>query len=77
MQLLFSNVDYNDYLGRIGIGRIERGSVRRGGEAVLCRADGTTESVRIARLYLFEGLRRAEVEQAAFGDIVAVAGIAA
>lgn len=75
-QMLFSNVDYNEYLGRIGIGRIERGRIHRNDDVLLCRADGTNETVRIARLYTFEGLGRVEVEQAAFGDIVAVAGIA-
>ncbi len=76
LQLLFSNVDYNEYLGRIGIGRIERGTLKRGDAVVLCRIDGTMEPVRIVRLYQFEGLKRTEVEDAAFGDIVAVAGIA-
>ncbi len=75
LQLLFSNVDYNDYLGRIGIGRIERGRLHKNEAAVLCRADGTTNQIRIVRLYEFEGLKRTEVEEAAFGDIVAVAGI--
>ena len=76
LQLLFSNVDYNEYLGRIGIGRIERGKLKRGDAAVLCRIDGSMEPVRIVRLYQFEGLKRTEVEDASFGDIVAVAGIA-
>jgi GTP-binding protein len=76
LQLLLSNIDYNEYLGRIGIGRIERGRVKRGDPAVLCRIDGSSEQVRVVRLYQFEGLKRNEVEDAAFGDIVAVAGIA-
>ena len=75
-QLLFSNIDYNDYVGRIGVGRIERGRVHRGDNATLCRADGTQRAVKITRLYQFEGLKRVEVEQAEMGDIVAVAGIA-
>lgn len=75
-QLLFSNIDYNDYVGRIGVGRIERGSVHRGESATLCRTDGTQRAVKITRLYQFEGLKRVEVEEAQMGDIVAVAGIA-
>ena len=75
LQLMFSNVDYNEYLGRIGIGRIQRGRIQCNDEVLLCRADGTSKVVRIVKLYQFEGLKRAEVEAAAFGDIVAVAGI--
>ncbi len=75
LQLMFSNVDYNEYLGRIGIGRIQRGRIQCNDEVLLCRADGTSKLVRIVKLYQFEGLKRAEVEAAAFGDIVAVAGI--
>ena len=75
-QLLFSNIDYNDYVGRIGVGRIERGRVHRGESATLCRTDGTQRTVKLTRLYQFEGLKRVEVEEAQMGDIVAVAGIA-
>ena len=76
MQILFSNIEYDEYLGRIGIGRVERGSVKYGQQAVLCRRDGSTENVKLTRLYQFDGLKRAEVESAALGDIIAVAGIA-
>ncbi|MCI8360560.1 MAG: translational GTPase TypA, partial [Clostridiales bacterium] len=75
LQILFSNIDYDDYLGRIGVGRVERGRVKAGQAATLCHADGSTSHVRIAKLYMFEGLRRAEVESAALGDIISVAGI--
>ena len=76
MQILFSNIEYDEYLGRIGIGRVERGSVKYGQQAVLCRRDGSTENVKLTRLYQFDGLKRAEVESATLGDIIAVAGIA-
>lgn len=74
-QVLFSNVDYDDYVGRIGIGRVERGEVHDGENVVLCHRDGTTKNVKVAKLYQFEGLRRVEVESAKLGDIVAVSGI--
>jgi len=76
LQLLFSNIDYDDYVGRIGIGRVERGSVKVGQQVALCRKDGSVRNVKIAKLYQFEGLKRVEAEKAELGDIVAVSGIA-
>lgn len=76
LQILFSNIDYDDYTGRIGIGRVERGSVRNGQAVTLCKRDGTTVNCRIGKLYQFEGLQRAECESAALGDLIAVTGIA-
>ena len=75
MQLLFSNIDADEYVGRIGIGRVERGEVHYTDPAVLCHRDGTTENVRITRLYQFEGLHRVETDHAQLGDIIAVAGL--
>lgn len=75
MQILFSNIDYDEYVGRIGIGRVERGSVKSGQSAVLCCRDGSTKNVKIAKLYQFEGLKRVECETAKLGDIVSVSGI--
>lgn len=75
MQILFSNIDYDDYVGRIGIGRVERGTVKNGQNAVLCCRDGSTRNVKIAKLYQFEGLKRVETESASLGDIVSVSGI--
>ncbi len=75
LQLLFSSLDYDDYVGRIGVGKVERGSVKMGQSVVLCKQDGTTQNVKVSRLYQFEGLKRAEVDSAKAGDIVAVSGI--
>ena len=75
-QILFSNIEYDDYVGRIGVGRVERGTFYGGSQAVLCKRDGETENVKISKLYEFEGLKRVEVEKAQFGDLIAVSGIA-
>lgn len=75
LQILFSNIDYDEYVGRIGIGRVERGSVKAGQNAVLCRRDGSTKNVKIAKLYQFEGLKRVETDTASLGDIISVSGI--
>ncbi len=73
-QVLVSSVDYDDYVGRIGIGRVERGSIEEGQQAVLCKPTGSA-SCKISRLYQFQGLKRVEVESARLGDIVAISGI--
>ncbi len=75
LQILFSNIDYDDYVGRIGVGRVERGSVKVNQSVVLCRKDGGTNNVRITKLYQFEGLKRVEAESAKLGDLIAVSGI--
>ena len=75
MQVLFSNIDYDNFVGRIGVGRVERGEIKIGQSAVLCRNDGTTENVRITKLYQFEGLKRVETESGKVGDLVCVSGI--
>ncbi len=72
-QVLFSNIDYDDYVGRIGIGRVERGSLRVGQTVTIC---GGGEEARMTKLYQFEGLKRVEAESAGLGDIIAVSGIA-
>ena len=75
LQLQIANLDYNDYVGRMGIGRVYRGTIRLGASVALLRLDGTVENQKVTRLEVFEGLRRAGVEEAAAGEIVAVAGI--
>lgn len=75
LQILFTSLDYDDYIGRIGVGRVERGRVNKNEPIVLCKTDGTQENVRVSRLYQFEGLSRVEVDSAAAGDIVCISGI--
>ena len=75
LQVLFSSLDYDDYIGRIGVGRVERGTIKRNDSLVLCKTDGSEDNVRISRLYQFDGLKRVEVDSASVGDIICIAGI--
>ena len=75
LQALVANLDSNDYLGRIAIGRIVNGRVAIGDQIAVSKLDGSVERTRVTKLYLFDGLRRAEVDAAAAGDIVCLAGI--
>ena len=75
LQILFSNIDYDDYVGRIGIGRVERGTVKTGQTVTICHADGRNSNAKIAKLYVYEGLKRVEVQTAKIGDIICVSGI--
>lgn len=68
-------LDYNDYVGRIGIGRIQRGTMKVNETVVCLRADGTKTQFRIQKLFGFIGLHRIEIEEAHAGDIVAIAGL--
>ncbi len=73
-QMLVSNIEYDDYVGRIAIGRIERGSLELNMPIAICKAD-KTENARVTKLYTYEGLKRIEVEKAGAGDIVALSGV--
>lgn len=75
MQMLVSNIDYDEYLGRIAVGRIERGKIDTGSTVAICKAE-KTETGKIAKLFTYEGLKKAEVESAGAGEIVALSGIA-
>lgn len=75
-QILFSSLEYDEYVGRIGVGRVERGEIKANTPYVLCRQDGTTENVKFSKIYQFEGLKRVETPIAKFGDLVSIAGIA-
>ena len=75
LQLLVTTIDSNEYVGRIAIGKIERGSIKKNQPAVLIRRDGNLEQVKITNLYVYTGLKRIETDEAFLGDIIAVSGI--
>ncbi|OGC03842.1 GTP-binding protein TypA [candidate division WOR-1 bacterium RIFOXYA12_FULL_43_27] len=75
LQMQVANLAYNDYVGRIGIGRVFSGTLKKGESIVVCRRDGSIEQAKITKLSTFEGLKEVETEQAECGDIVSVAGI--
>lgn len=74
LQLLVANLDYNDYVGRLAIGRIFSGELALGDQVVVVKRDGSIKKLRISQLYVFEGLKREPVERAGVGEIVALAG---
>lgn len=76
-QMLVSSIDYNEYVGRIGIGRVENGSLRQNQEIVLCNYRDESERIkgRATNLYQIEGLNRVAVEEVGFGDIICLSGI--
>lgn len=75
VQMLVSNIEYDEYVGRIAVGRVERGVIKEGQNLVLCHHDGSTSKVKTTKIYLYEGLKRTEVPEAEAGEIVEVAGI--
>jgi GTP-binding protein len=74
-QFQCNNLDYNDYVGRLAIGRLKHGSLQSAGLYTLCTPEGAHRPVKIAQLFTWRGLKRTETERADAGDIVAVAGI--
>ena len=76
LQLQISNLDYDNFLGRLGVGRISKGCIKNGETVSLARNDGKIESFRISKLYVTEGIKRVEKDIAYFGDIVTIAGCA-
>ena len=75
MQMLVSNIDYDDYIGRISIGRVERGAINLNMPVVICKSEDKTLNARVAKLYVYDGLKRIEVDKAEAGDIVALSGV--
>ena len=75
LQAIICNVDYDEYVGRIGIGRIVRGSIKDAENVAIIHTDKTTTNARVGKLYQFEGLKRVEVTDAKMGDIIAVSGL--
>ena len=76
-QVLISTIDYNEYIGRIGVGKVDNGIIKAGMEAVIINAHDSSKSqkVRISKLYEFDGLNRVEIKEATIGSIVAISGI--
>ena len=75
LQLLISNIDYDDYVGQMAVGRVERGTAKVGQTAVICKKDGSTTQIRLTKMYMYEGLKRVEAQTASIGDIVLVSGV--
>lgn len=77
LQMLISTIDYNEYVGRIGVGKIERGRIIQGEEAVIVNKSEPEkmEKIKVGKIYEFEGLDRVEVERAEVGSIVAISGV--
>src|SRR5699024_9926256 len=74
LQFQVSLLDYNDYVGRIGIGRIFRGSIKVGQQVTMIKQDGSSQNFRITKLMGFLGLKRVEITEAFAGDLVAISG---
>jgi GTP-binding protein len=75
LQMLVANLDSSDYLGRIAIGRVFNGRVRIGDQVAVCKLDGRIQQTKVTKLFAFEGLKRVDIDEAAAGDIVCLAGI--
>lgn len=75
LQMLVTNLDYDDYVGRLAIGRIFSGRIAVGQQVSVCKRNGTIEKTKITQLYTFEGLKRVPIQEAEVGEIIALAGI--
>ncbi|MBW8747638.1 MAG: translational GTPase TypA, partial [Acidobacteria bacterium] len=76
LQILVTNLDYSDYLGRLAIARVFNGNLKTGDEVNVAKLDGTLQKTKITKLFSFAGLKRTDIEQTQIGDIVAIAGVA-
>jgi GTP-binding protein len=75
LQMLIANLDYSDYLGRLGIGRVFNGVLKYGDTVAIAKRDGTMHTTKITKLYSFEGLKRVDETLGQAGDILAIAGV--
>lgn len=75
MQMLVSNIDYDEFIGRMAIGRLERGTIKINDPVAICKKDGTTQNARIGKIFTHVGLKKVEVEEIGAGDIIEVSGI--
>lgn len=76
LQMLVTTIDYNNFVGKIGVGKIVRGSLKKNQQVALIRKDGTVKNVKVSNLYVYNGLNREETDSAMLGDIVSISGIA-
>ena len=76
LQILVTNLDYSDYLGRLAIARVFNGTLKTGQEVAVSKTDGTLQNVKITKLFTFDGLKRIDTPETQLGDIVAIAGVA-
>lgn len=74
-QMLVTTIDYNDYLGRLGIGKVHRGVIKLGAPMKVIHRDGVIEDARVSKIYSFEGLKRIEVNESSVGDVIAISGM--
>lgn len=75
LQMLVTSIDYNEYVGKIGIGKIERGTIKKNQTVAQMSKDGAKKNVKVSNVYTYDGLKRVEVEEAKLGDIIAISGI--
>jgi len=75
LQVRIANIDYDEYIGKIAVGKITRGTAHYGQTVALCRTDGSVANVKAGRIYTFEGLKRQEVESVPAGDIICISGL--
>ncbi|NLP00665.1 MAG: translational GTPase TypA [Clostridiaceae bacterium] len=75
LQFLVSSLDYDEYIGRIAIGRVERGTIKKDQQAVICKKNNNIQQVKISSLQNFQGLKRVDTNSASIGEIIAVSGI--
>ena len=74
LQFQISQLDYDDYIGRLGIGRINKGTIKTGSQVTIVKNDGNIEKTKITKLFINEGIKKREVTEAYYGDIVTMAG---
>ena len=75
LQMLITNTEYDEYVGKLGTGRIYNGKVEKNGDITLIKRDGEMVNAKVTRIYGYDGLKKVEMEEASAGDIVTVAGI--